>query len=349
MDNTDKLENTSESNDNVEATKDELNLEMNGHNDETTHVGGHSDNDNIEDYKPAEEVNHDIQVEGSYVHEEDTHYKEDTHIEAEELPVEEAEVEYEIAEEAVEPAFIPVVPAPKVKAKKAKAEMISEKPVEPKKLGLSELDAIRGGDFAGIYERNKKYINYALIVVTAILALFIGNKYLNSGKDEEAEIALIKPAYLWENDSLASNVPALKNIVDDFGSTVAGNKAKYILGNTYLRLGKYEDAIDMLNGFDANGSIIMGPSTYGMIGDAYSQLKDYDAAVKYYGKASNDNNNSYSTPMYLKKAALVYELQLNNYKEALSNYKKIKNSFPNTRYGQEIEKYIGRVEAKLAE
>ena len=49
------------------------------------------------------------------------------------------------------------------------------------------------------------------------------------------------------------------------------------------------------------------------------------------------------SPIYLKKAATVYE-KLGNKKKALEMYQKIKDSYPKSMSNQDIEKYIVRDE-----
>ena len=66
-----------------------------------------------------------------------------------------------------------------------------------------------------------------------------------------------------------------------------------------------------------------------------------DEAVKFYLKAAEKRTNNFTTPIYLKKAALAYELQ-KNYAEALSIYERIKKEYARSTEARDIEKYIAK-------
>jgi hypothetical protein len=53
-----------------------------------------------------------------------------------------------------------------------------------------------------------------------------------------------------------------------------------------------------------------------------------------------------TTATYLKKMGLVYEA-MENYTEALNAYETIKENYPTSIEGRDIQKYIGTIEQKL--
>ena len=90
---------------------------------------------------------------------------------------------------------------------------------------------------------------------------------------------------------------------------------------------------------------MVDPLVLGMIGDAYSELKNYDDAINYYKKAADKSSNSFTSPLFLKKLALVYEEQ-KKYDDALDTYKKIKENYPESQEATLIDAYIARAEAR---
>jgi tetratricopeptide (TPR) repeat protein len=84
----------------------------------------------------------------------------------------------------------------------------------------------------------------------------------------------------------------------------------------------------------------------GAIGDAYSQLKQYDEAASYDMKAAAKDDNKFTAPRYYKKAGLVYE-ELKKYQDAVNAYQTVKDKFPNTYEFNKIDAYIQRAQAKL--
>jgi tetratricopeptide (TPR) repeat protein len=66
-----------------------------------------------------------------------------------------------------------------------------------------------------------------------------------------------------------------------------------------------------------------------------------DEAITYYIKAAEQSNNKFTTPIYLKKAALANE-EKQAYADAVKLYERIKNEFNETAEGRDIEKFIAR-------
>lgn len=202
---------------------------------------------------------------------------------------------------------------------------------------------------------NKKKLTY---VVAGIAAVVGGLLYYNFGivapKNKLAAEEMYKAEYYFGLDSfnLALNgmpgqFPGFAEIVDEYKGTKSANLAKYYAGVSCLHLGKYEDAIDYLKGFSSNDEFLK-PISIGAIGDANRELGNSAEAAAQYEKAANAKKNDFTTPLYLKKAAQVYELELNQPKKALELYKKIQHEFYNTIEGRDIDKNVSKLEAMLA-
>ena len=82
---------------------------------------------------------------------------------------------------------------------------------------------------------------------------------------------------------------------------------------------------------------------YGCLGDAYSEANKKADAVDAYKKAAttfeDDKDNSSE---YLFRAAMLSEV-LGKNKEALDLYKQLKDKYPSTLRGAQIDKYIYRL------
>lgn len=139
--------------------------------------------------------------------------------------------------------------------------------------------------------------------------------------------------------------PGFAKIISEYSNTKAANLAYYYVGTAYLNKGEYRKAIDNLTSYRGD-DIMVAAEALGGAGDAYVELKDYDKAETYFKKAADKANNTYLTPMYLKKLGLVYEAANDN-KSADDAYKKIKRDYPESAQAQTIDAYIARVEAKL--
>jgi len=137
---------------------------------------------------------------------------------------------------------------------------------------------------------------------------------------------------------------AMESLLDNYGGTKAANSAAYYAGISYLHLGKYDAAIDYLSDFSANGTI-MAYTKYGAIGDAYAEKSDFGNAISNYKKAAAAGTNEVLASYYLKKLGLLYEKQ-GQFGEAKAAFMQIKDSYPASQEGADIDKYISRVGAK---
>ena len=74
----------------------------------------------------------------------------------------------------------------------------------------------------------------------------------------------------------------------------------------------------------------------GLLGDAYSELGKYQDAVSKYEKAADVAENEILSPIYLEKAAIVYE-KLEKYSDAVKVYEKLKKEYSNSDAGRMAE------------
>ena len=75
-------------------------------------------------------------------------------------------------------------------------------------------------------------------------------------------------------------------------------------------------------------------------------INDYENAIYYFKKASNENPNEFFTPNYLLKLALVYE-EIGDLGSALDTYEEIIKEFQNSPEYQTSLKNKSRIEGLL--
>lgn len=193
--------------------------------------------------------------------------------------------------------------------------------------------------------------NTIIGVVAALIIIFGGwmayNKFVVAPKQLEAVDQMYKAQEQFERDSfsLALTNPGggysgFLDIIDNYGSTKAGNIALYYAGISYLNLGKFEAAIDYLKDYSPSGDITP-VMKYGAMGDAHSELNDMGKAMSNYKKAVSTSNNDVLSVYYLKKIGLLHEKE-GNIAEALAAYTRVKKEFPTVSLAGDIDKYIIR-------
>jgi tetratricopeptide (TPR) repeat protein len=199
-------------------------------------------------------------------------------------------------------------------------------------------------------ENNQKLIG---IIIGAIVVVSVGylslNKFYLEPRSKDAQDQMFNAQNYFEKDSfnLALNGdgtnPGFLDIIDDFGSTDAGNLAKYYAGVSYLQMGQFDNAITYLKKFSTK-DLLLGPVAIGAQGDAQLELGKTEKAIDLYTEAYKMNDNELTTPIYMLKAGELLESS-NKKDEALKLYETIKQKFPDSNEGRSIDKYIARAKS----
>ncbi|MDX1478081.1 MAG: tetratricopeptide repeat protein [Saprospiraceae bacterium] len=202
------------------------------------------------------------------------------------------------------------------------------------------------------FERNQLLVLGVLAAVVLVIGgLFAYHNLYKKPRNQQAMEQMFQAQFQFERDSFALALDApgggydgFLDIIDNYSGTQAANLAHYYAGICYLNLGRYEAAADFLRNFKADGQVtpIM---KFGALGDALSELEDWDGAITNYRKAVDAADNDLLTPFYLKKLGMLYERQ-GQPDRAREMYQRIKDEYPNSTIGQDIDKYLSAVAAK---
>jgi tetratricopeptide (TPR) repeat protein len=201
-------------------------------------------------------------------------------------------------------------------------------------------------------EENQKSLSIIIIAIVVVIGGYLGyKKFYLEPTNREAHASMYVAEQYFESDSFrlalegdGANFGFL-DIIDEYSFTKAANLAHYYSGICYMRMGQFEDAIEHLEKFDAE-DIMVATIALGCLGDCYVELGNPEKAVTLYLKAGQRKKNEFTSPIYLKKAGLVYET-LEQYDKALKVYETIEKDYPDTEEGREIGKYIAAVKIKM--
>ncbi|WP_207424199.1 tetratricopeptide repeat protein [Desertivirga brevis] len=210
------------------------------------------------------------------------------------------------------------------------------------------------GNTGSFVQENRKSLTVIGGAIVALVLLYFGyQKFYLAPRAEKAVNEMFKAEEYVAADSLTDKAitgdgsyPGFEKIAEEYSNTKSANLANVYLGGLYLQKGEYKKAIEALENYSATGSAVIDPLVLGMIGDANSELKNYDEAISYYKKAADKGSDSFNSPMFLKKLGLVYEEQ-KKYDDALDAYKKIKSEYPESQEASLVDAYIARAEARL--
>jgi len=199
---------------------------------------------------------------------------------------------------------------------------------------------------AGFFEENKSTTLGAGIVLIALVAGFFGYQWYKNSQDVEGEKKLYKAVYAFESDSLSAAAKEMAKISDEYGGNTQ-NLSDLYLGITFLKQGKYDQAIEKLKNF-SSADLLVQARAYSLIGDAYAEKKSFGEAIEYYQKAAEYKPNKFFTPTYLLKLALAFEANKQG-KEALDAYSQITDKFPESAESVPAKKYKALLESSISE
>lgn len=200
-------------------------------------------------------------------------------------------------------------------------------------------------------EDNQKLLWTILIAVLVVaFGVFGVTKYMNK-RNATASAQIFKAQQYFESEQYENalngdgNNVGFLDIISDYGSTKTGKLAHYYAGISYMKLGNYQDAIEHLKKYSSNDQIL-APMALGAIGDCYMELGDNQNAVSYYAKAARKNPNDFTSPMFLVKEGMTYEI-MGNYGKALEAYKLLKKDYPLSNEAFDISRSISFLEEKM--
>lgn len=196
--------------------------------------------------------------------------------------------------------------------------------------------------------KNKKVIYWTLGIIILIGACWCGWLWFYQTPRVNDSVNAYDQAMTkaMGGDSIAAIEFA--KVADKYSGTDAGNVAAMQAAQAYYRLGKYNEVVKYLGKFSTKEEVLSAQSKV-LLGDAYVNLKKYDDALKAFNEAVKEAaGNDQIVPMVLWKEANVYDAQ-KKYQEALGCYEQIKAAFPAYTFGNGMtpDAYIAREKARL--
>jgi tetratricopeptide (TPR) repeat protein len=206
-------------------------------------------------------------------------------------------------------------------------------------------------DIRDTWERYGKQASYVLLAIVVLVGGYVGyRKWVAEPNEKQAVAAMFRAEQYYQMDSarLALNGDNINygflKVIARYSSTRAANLASFYAGSCYLKLGDFNNAIKYLKDFSTSVQILQ-ERDYGLLGDAYSELNRKEEAAEQYKKAGTYfEKDELLSPEYLFRSGYLYE-SMGKTQEAISMYKMIKDKYPQSQRGVEIDKYLARLGA----
>lgn len=194
-----------------------------------------------------------------------------------------------------------------------------------------------------------KQASYALIIVILALAGYFAYKnFVSAPNEAKASESMFRAEEYFRMDSLhlalnGDNVnPGFLKIISKYGGTKSAKLAGFYAGACYLELGDFNNAVKYLKDYSTSAEQVQ-VRAFGLLGDAYSELNKKDEAVEQYKKAGTfSEKDELFSPKYLFRAGYLYE-SMGKTKEAIEMYQLVKDKYPGSQEGYEIDKYLARL------
>ena len=192
----------------------------------------------------------------------------------------------------------------------------------------------------------KNAIIGGVVAVIIIVAGFIMYKNLYAEpREEKAQAALFKGQEYFEQDAFEQALngdsigyTGFLKVADEYSGTKAANLAKAYAGICYAQLGKYEEAVKMLDSFNGKDQMV-APAILGAAGNCYAQLGQLDKAASTLMSAADKADNNTLSPIFLIQAGEILVKQ-GKYDDAVNAYTKIKDKYFQSYQAMDIDKYI---------
>lgn len=214
---------------------------------------------------------------------------------------------------------------------------------------------VEGNDVAiakakDFWTRNSKAIlGIGTVLVLLVGGFFVYKTYFKAPKEAAANDAIFKAEEYYRMDSvrLALNgdgvYPGLLKVIDKHSGTDAANLASYYAGVCYIKLDDNANAIKYLKKFSTDAKQVQ-QRAYKLLGDAYADQGNAKEALDYYKKAAHhfeEDKNASAEALFL--GGYLAQHVLNNQKEAIDLYTELKQKYPSTTQGIDIDKYLAQL------
>ena len=198
----------------------------------------------------------------------------------------------------------------------------------------------------------KKYLSIgmgALAVLIVVIVLLVSSRR-KSNEQASSDLSQVISIYnqgayqdaIDGKQTQGQKIKGLKKIVDEHGSSEAGEVAKIYLANSYYNLKQYDNA---LKAFDSYGGSIdhLKAAAYAGQAACYEAKNDAQKAAEYYLKASKVSSANVLNPSYLMSAGInLIESGKND--EAKDALKSVKKNYPKSEYASQVDRYLSQVE-----
>ncbi len=198
-------------------------------------------------------------------------------------------------------------------------------------------------------EEQKGLLIAAAAGIVVIFLGVLGFTYYQANQGSRADDLLGAVLPLYEEGSYqealdgTAETPGLLEIADDYGSTGAGNLARFYAASALFELGRAEEAAEQWAAYDG-GDDLLGASAIAGRAAVAEMDGDHAEAADLYRRAARTYENAATAPAYYLDAARNYEAA-GSYDAARAAYEAITEDYPDAPEAATVAALSARLDA----
>ncbi len=202
------------------------------------------------------------------------------------------------------------------------------------------------------YYRHRKQLYVGLAIVVVAVLGGMGYAYYQRQQEQRAQQLLGEVLPLYEQGKYrealdgADGRTGLLELARAYGSTNAGNLARFYAADALYRLGEYDQALELWEAFDSDDPMLAAAALAGQAA-VYENKGEHARAAELYRRAADRYDNPVVTPHYLLRAGHNYETA-GNLEAARRMYEALRERYPDATQAIEAEIALARITARAS-
>ncbi len=199
--------------------------------------------------------------------------------------------------------------------------------------------------------RYRRYLTYSGIGVMALAVIIVSYIFIQRTRTAQANEHLGGISLYYERgeyrtalDGSGENL-GLIDIIEQYGSTSAGNMARFYAADATFRLGEYDQALEWFEEYKGSGDMLEASALDGQA-SIFEMREQFEEAGDLYERAAAVYENALRSPEYLKKAARVYK-KAEEYAKAEEVLLLIREQYPDSELAGDVDFHLGFVRARM--